>query len=116
MHLYNHHFLLASPTNPALTPYHTKPTSPTSPIYILPTMDTAEIYDQVTKHYSTAVKISTAQYSETVAKSFGYSEEELANIPDGANLGLSCGNPLAITSLREVYTLISEIPTTNARY
>lgn len=36
-----------------------------------------------------------------VAQAFGYSVEELAAIPAGANLGLSCGNPTAFASLRE---------------
>ena len=31
----------------------------------------------------------------------GYSQAELASIPDGANLGLGCGNPIALASLRE---------------
>jgi arsenite methyltransferase len=35
-----------------------------------------------------------------VAKAFGYTEEELANTPQGANLGLSCGNPLVAEKLR----------------
>lgn len=35
-----------------------------------------------------------------VAKAFGYSAEELASIPAEANMGLSCGNPLALASLR----------------
>ena len=35
------------------------------------------------------------------AKSVGYSEGELAVIPDEANLGLSCGNPTALASLKE---------------
>lgn len=30
----------------------------------------------------------------------GYSEEEMAVVPEGANLGLGCGNPQAIASLR----------------
>lgn len=33
------------------------------------------------------------------AKRLGYSEDDVAAIPDGANLGLSCGNPVAIASL-----------------
>jgi arsenite methyltransferase len=36
-----------------------------------------------------------------LARSVGYSESELADLPDGANMGLSCGNPTAIASLRE---------------
>ncbi|MEK7335448.1 MAG: methyltransferase domain-containing protein, partial [Candidatus Binatota bacterium] len=35
------------------------------------------------------------------AKSIGYSEEELAAIPDEANLALSCGNPTSLASLNE---------------
>jgi SAM-dependent methyltransferase len=36
----------------------------------------------------------------SVAEAFGYSSEELAIIPDQANLGLSCGNPTAFASLK----------------
>src|SRR5215212_4203776 len=36
-----------------------------------------------------------------VAEAFGYTAEELGAIPAGANMGLSCGNPLATASLRE---------------
>ena len=35
-----------------------------------------------------------------VAEAFGYSEKELSSIPAEANMGLSCGNPTAIASLR----------------
>ena len=35
-----------------------------------------------------------------VAQSVGYSASELAQIPEGANMGLSCGNPTAIASLK----------------
>ena len=35
-----------------------------------------------------------------VAQAVGYSEAELASLPDGANMGLSCGNPTAVASLR----------------
>jgi arsenite methyltransferase len=38
--------------------------------------------------------------AEQVAKSVGYSEAELAVLPDGANMGLSCGNPTATASLQ----------------
>ena len=36
-----------------------------------------------------------------LAKSVGYDAESLANLPDGANMGLSCGNPVAIAALQE---------------
>src|SRR5215217_4912802 len=35
-----------------------------------------------------------------VAEAFGYSAEELASTPAGANMGLSCGNPTATANLR----------------
>ncbi|WP_165233364.1 arsenite methyltransferase [Aquisphaera insulae] len=35
-----------------------------------------------------------------VAEAFGYTAEELASIPAGANMGLSCGNPTATANLR----------------
>jgi SAM-dependent methyltransferase len=36
----------------------------------------------------------------SVARAFGYSDEELESIPAGSNLGLSCGNPTATANLR----------------
>ncbi len=41
-----------------------------------------------------------------VAEAFGYSPEELAQIPAEANMGLSCGNPTATASLREGETVV----------
>lgn len=35
-----------------------------------------------------------------VAKTLGYSDAELATLPEGANLGLSCGNPGALAALK----------------
>src|SRR5439155_5910362 len=36
-----------------------------------------------------------------VAEAFGYSSDELMSIPAEANMGLSCGNPIAFANLRE---------------
>ncbi|MBI3820042.1 MAG: arsenite methyltransferase [Planctomycetes bacterium] len=36
---------------------------------------------------------------EQLAGAIGYTKDELAGAPDGANMGLSCGNPTAIASL-----------------
>jgi thioredoxin type arsenate reductase len=38
--------------------------------------------------------------ADQVARAVGYSEAELATLPDGANMGLSCGNPTALASLK----------------
>ncbi|KAJ4253870.1 hypothetical protein NW762_010267 [Fusarium torreyae] len=69
-------------------------------------MDSKDIYTQVNKRYGVAAKGSDALHSNTVAKAFGYSEEDLASIPKDANLGLSCGTPLAIATLREGETVV----------
>lgn len=36
-----------------------------------------------------------------ISKQIGYTEEELKSVPEGANLGLGCGNPVALASLKE---------------
>jgi SAM-dependent methyltransferase len=36
----------------------------------------------------------------------GYSAEDLASVPEGANMGLGCGNPQAIAGLREGETVL----------
>ena len=43
---------------------------------------------------------------DTVSKTIGYTDEELAAVPQGANLGLGCGNPVALASLREGETVL----------
>lgn len=40
------------------------------------------------------------------ARRMGYSDADLAAIPDGANLGLGCGNPQAIAALRPGETVL----------
>ncbi|PGH13068.1 hypothetical protein AJ79_03905 [Helicocarpus griseus UAMH5409] len=69
-------------------------------------MAESEVYQQVQKHYSSAAKTKDEDYGRDVATAFGYSKEELASIPQDANLGLSCGNPLALAQLREGETVI----------
>lgn len=41
-----------------------------------------------------------------LAAAVGYDAESLAKLPDGANMGLSCGNPVAIAALREGQTVV----------
>jgi arsenite methyltransferase len=36
---------------------------------------------------------------EEISKNIGYSQQEINAVPDGANLGLGCGNPTALASL-----------------
>ncbi len=44
--------------------------------------------------------------AKDISKGIGYTEEELKTAPEGANLGLGCGNPVAIASLREGETVL----------
>jgi arsenite methyltransferase len=39
--------------------------------------------------------------AQSISRSIGYTEEELKGVPEGANLGLGCGNPIALASLKE---------------
>lgn len=39
--------------------------------------------------------------SQDTSRKIGYTEEELKTVPEGTNLGLGCGNPVALASLRE---------------
>ncbi len=40
------------------------------------------------------------------SQNVGYTAEELQSLPEGANLGLGCGNPLALASLRAGETVL----------
>lgn len=40
-------------------------------------------------------------HADEVGRKIGYSETDLASVPDGANLGVGCGNPTAIDALSE---------------
>jgi SAM-dependent methyltransferase len=43
---------------------------------------------------------------DTKAHAYGYSEEDTSAVPEGANLGLGCGNPIALASLRPGETVL----------
>ena len=77
-------------------------------------MDDVQIKDMVRARYGGIAAASEASCcapasssccgpeatSQEKARRMGYSEAELAAIPDGANLGLGCGNPQAIAAMR----------------
>ena len=44
--------------------------------------------------------------AEELSRRIGYSDEEMDAVPEGANLGLGCGNPVALASLREGETVL----------
>ncbi len=67
------------------------------------------VTDAVRKGYGAVAKsgLSSDQGNiKSIANAFGYSDEELASIPAEANMGLSCGNPVAMASLREGETVV----------
>ena len=49
---------------------------------------------------------SKGDLSHDISRAVGYNEEELASVPEGANLGLGCGNPTALASLKEGETVL----------
>ena len=62
----------------------------------------------VEEHYASVARGETSccgAPADAVAKTIGYSEEELALAGD-ANLGLGCGNPLALTEIRPGMTVL----------
>ncbi|HEY3930673.1 MAG TPA: arsenite methyltransferase [Candidatus Koribacter sp.] len=67
-----------------------------------------EITAAVEEHYAAVARGEASccgAPAEDVAKSIGYSEEELA-IAGDANLGLGCGNPLALVELKPGMTVL----------
>jgi arsenite methyltransferase len=64
-------------------------------------MDSNNAYGHLHEHYGSIARAQKPTHSGAIAQAFGYTKEELSSIPGDANLGLSCGNPLAIASLRQ---------------
>jgi SAM-dependent methyltransferase len=67
------------------------------------------ITEAVKKSYGAVARSGLSSEQDNIAgiaEAFGYSKEELASIPAEANMGLSCGNPLAMASIREGETVV----------
>ena len=47
-----------------------------------------------------------ANTARDMSKRIGYTDDELETVPEGANLGLGCGNPVALASLRGGETVL----------
>lgn len=74
-------------------------------------MDAASVYQTVNLKYSSVASrahgdAAQKDRSAQIASSFGYSADELASLPTGTNLGLSCGNPLATANLQPFEILL----------
>ena len=50
---------------------------------------------------STSFCCSGMDQAKNISKKIGYSDSEMNSVPEGANLGFGCGNPVALASLRE---------------
>ena len=61
----------------------------------------AKIAKQVDSCCSSVSCCGGSNLQEKISKKIGYSEEELKEVPEDSNLGLGCGNPVALASLRE---------------
>ena len=73
--------------------------------------------DRMPRTSSRPVSVPSASYhadAKSIARAFGYTPEQLLLIPENANLGLSCGNPLALAFLREVDHSFLRSSTANA--
>ena len=44
--------------------------------------------------------------AQDISKRVGYTDDEIGSVPEGANLGLGCGNPLALASLKKGETVL----------
>lgn len=67
-------------------------------------MDKQKIVSEVRDQYAgvaTGPLSNTSGAVRAIATAFGYSEDELRQLPAEANMGLSCGNPLAMAGIRE---------------
>lgn len=68
-----------------------------------------ESYAKVAKRGSCCAPQQSCCGTDTAAavgKRIGYGEEELKSVPEGSNLGLGCGNPVALASLKEGDTVL----------
>ncbi|KAL2863380.1 putative arsenic methyltransferase Cyt19 [Aspergillus lucknowensis] len=72
---------------------------------------TENIYEHVQSRYGDMARQAHAPSTqhdgeEAIATAFGYSAGDLHSLPDNANLGLSCGNPVAHANIKEGETIV----------
>ena len=79
-------------------------------------MKNAEIRKEVRNGYGKIAKVGGSccgnacgcgtDAPKKISKAVGYSDEEMNSVPEGANLGLGCGNPTALASLKKGETVL----------
>jgi ubiquinone/menaquinone biosynthesis C-methylase UbiE len=63
--------------------------------------------EQVKEGYTRVIEsFDDAERANDMARRVGYGDEQLASVPEGANLGVGCGNPTAIEALRSGETVV----------
>ena len=45
--------------------------------------------------------------AKSISKQIGYTDADINAVPEGANLGLGCGNPIALASLKKGEIIVS---------
>ncbi|GFG18801.1 arsenic methyltransferase Cyt19, putative [Aspergillus udagawae] len=68
-----------------------------------------DTYQQVQSHYGDIAKrthVTVHDKEDEIAMAFGYSAKDLRALPDKANLGLSCGNPVAYANIKQGETIV----------
>lgn len=60
-----------------------------------------EGYAKIAKQEGGCSCCGSAQLTQHISRKIGYTEENLKGVPEGANLGLGCGNPVAFASLKK---------------
>jgi len=79
-----------------------------------------QIQDNVKSGYASILKRNTKkpllvsifqccdpqEIASDIGKKIGYSDEELAAVPEDANLGIGCGNPTALASIQKGETIL----------
>ncbi len=69
--------------------------------------DPDTLRSQVREGYTQIVtNTPDAARADDTARRIGYSDEQLEQVPEGANLGVGCGNPTAIDALRPGETVV----------
>jgi SAM-dependent methyltransferase len=68
-------------------------------------MSDSAIKEMVRARYGGIASSCCAPTGE-ISRDMGYSAEQLAAVPDGANLGLGCGNPQAIAAMQPGETVV----------
>jgi SAM-dependent methyltransferase len=71
--------------------------------------DPNQVREKVKQGYARVAKQAASEeppHAAELGRRIGYDEEQLGAVPEGANLGLGCGNPTAIDQLRPGETVV----------